>query len=142
MLSFRQALFAAGATLIAIGLAISFFAAQEAERQEDAFEALFFGFHSAFIALFSGVMIGVGSAFILDGLAAAMRNAELRLPLTFMLSALCALIATASIIDVRVSFPALVLFFSALSCSVALFVSVSIMLFCQSFKKCIMGKRR
>ncbi|MCX6772979.1 MAG: hypothetical protein NTV88_04380 [Candidatus Micrarchaeota archaeon] len=74
-LSFQKALYIAGGLLILIGIAMGFMAAGMLEQASDISSALAAGVAASYFALFSGVLIGVGTALAVTGLLV---NAKIR----------------------------------------------------------------
>ena len=66
-LTFQKALYIAGGLVILIGIAMGFMAAGMLEQASDIGAALAAGVASAYFALFSGVLIGVGTALASTG---------------------------------------------------------------------------
>ena len=123
-LKFQHALFATGAFLIIIGLAFALLNAGGAVEGAGLLESLSYGFTSVFIALFSGVLIGVGGTLVTCGLVLGLRGNVTHVLMSFMFSVLSTLIAIAAVAKAETStFPVLVLFFAGLAAAGAFMLS-------------------
>ncbi|MFA6907197.1 MAG: hypothetical protein WC263_00025 [Candidatus Micrarchaeia archaeon] len=117
-LKFRHALFAAGAALIAIG-ALSLIAdVLSSAPDPGALEAFSRGFDTIFVAMFSGVLIGIGIALVGNGFVLHLLGNKKHILLCALFSILFLSLSTLSVLF-RDSSPllAIVSFFTFLSAS-------------------------
>lgn len=123
-LSFKNALFAAGLALMAIGIGFGVANMGGASGSSDLVEAISFGFASLFISFFSGSLIGVGMALVLNGFIVGIRGAKVHVLAALGFALLSLLVSASSVASpASVSFPLFVLFFSGLSATGAFLIS-------------------
>jgi hypothetical protein len=125
VLEFRQALLGVGAFLIILGVASAFLTGPAAAAPSgDLVELLSSGVYSAFMALFSGVPIGVGAALVANGLSFRLRGNHSHIALSFIFSALSVAVAMVSVADLKnSSYSLLVLFFAGMFAAAAFLFS-------------------
>ena len=117
-LKFKYALFGVGAFLLIFGAVFGIFNAGAGIEGSDILASLSYGFTSVFFALFSGVLIGVGTTLISSGLILGLKGNITHIVMSFLLSVLSTLIAIAAIAEAASSsFPTMVLFFAGMAAS-------------------------
>jgi len=125
VLEFRQALLGVGAFLMVLGIASAFITGPSAAAPSgDLVEILSSGVYSAFMALFSGIPIGVGAALAVNSLSFYLRGNHSHIALSFIFSVVCVAVALASVADMKnSSYSLLVLFFAGMSAAAAFLFS-------------------
>lgn len=141
--TFQHALFGVGAFLMLFGAAFAFFNYGSAEQPAGLVEAFSAGFSSFFFALFSGVLIGVGAALIIDGLILGMRGNKAHIILSFLFCVLSMLIASLSVTESQgATFLHLITFFGGLAASGAFLLSTVAFVFSEALHSYLARKKR
>ena len=112
--AFPKALFGIGAMLVAIGM-VAAILNSGASAEGGLLESIASGVASTFLALFSGVMIGVGATIAIDSMVVSLHGSQIRAAVAFLLCILSALISVSAIAGTQSSFWRLILFFAGLS---------------------------
>lgn len=124
--TFQHALLGIGSLLVILGAAAGAIAIGSLQGSETLFDALSQGFTQAFLALFSGVVAGVGAALFLDGLILALRGNRAHVAASLLLAMLCMLAAFFAVANAGGStFASLAVFFAGVAASGALFMSAA-----------------
>lgn len=134
-LRFKYALFGVGAFLFIFGAVFGAFNAGSSMQGGDILDAFSNGFTSVFIALFSGVLMGVGATLILTGLILGLKGNVTHIVASFLFSILSTLMAIAAIAQVSMStFPTMVLFFAGMAASGAFLLATVIFFLSDAMK--------
>jgi len=121
---FQKALYGAGIFMVLLGTAFGLANGGGLTEGEGALDFLAHGFNAFFFALFSGVMIGVGSTLAIDGLILGMRGNKMHILLSATFSVLSLLLGAVAIAKAEAStFPMVVLFFAGMASSGAFMLS-------------------
>jgi uncharacterized membrane protein YqjE len=124
--TFQKALFATGALLFLIGLIFAIISGT-ASIEGGLEEAISYGFTAFFFSMFSGSLIGVGTAMAADSLILALRGNKAHVLAAFLLSILSLLLAVASLANPALAnFHLFVFFFAGISASGAFMVSAAV----------------
>jgi len=143
VLSFRQALFGVGAFLILFGGAFALMTSAASGAQQGFFEALSSGFTSAFFALFSGVLIGVGSTLFIVGMLLGIKGNAAHITGAFVFSILSMLIAVSAVANpAQTTFPMLVVFFAGMAAAGAFLLAAVIFALSSAMKSYLYGKKK
>jgi len=143
VLSFRQALFGVGAFLILFGGAFALMTSAAAGAQQGFFEALSSGFTSAFFALFSGVLMGVGSTLFIVGMLIGIKGNPAHITGAFIFSILSMLLAVSAVANPeQTTFPMLVVFFAGMAASGAFLLSAVVFALSGAMKSYLYGKKK
>ncbi|VVC00270.1 Uncharacterised protein [uncultured archaeon] len=127
VLKFQYALYAIGAILILIGAGYVLLDMSKAEQDRSFFDSLSYGFASACGSIFSGVMIGVGAALIIDGLLFALPRRLYRVASALALAFIAIGMGFSIVADAKlVNYPSLVLFFSSVAFAAGMVVSTTV----------------
>jgi len=114
--SFQDALLEAGIALVAIGI-IAMLLISGAPQAGSLYESLSQSVAHAFVALFSGILIGVGITLVADCFILNLKSRALRAASTLIPAVLFAGMAIWSIASPKTDFWLIALFFSSLSAS-------------------------
>ena len=142
VLSFRQALFGVGGFLLLFG---GIFAVMNlgGSGSQDFFEALSYGFTAALFALFSGVLIGVGTAMLIVGMLLKLRGSLAHLAGAFGFSLLSLLIALSTVaVPLDATFLLLVVFFSGVAAAGVFLLSCGLFEFHDALQALVYGKKK
>lgn len=129
-LKFQHALYGVGGFLVLLGAASALLSSGGQESSGGLVEVLSTGVSSAFMALFSGIPIGVGAALVANGLSFRLRGNHSHVALSFVFCALSVGVAIVSVAELKSSnYFLLVLFFAGMAAAAAfLFSAVAFVL--------------
>ncbi len=123
-LKFQHALYGVGAALVLLGFGVAVFRALSPGVSSDLADLISTGFTSAFFALFSGVLMGVGISLFINGLSFSLRGNAIHIVLSIFLLLAFAVAGIVSISDAKnVAFHTLAIFFACMSAAGAFLLS-------------------
>ncbi|GEM_PF-1371172 len=125
-LKFQHALFVVGAALIIFGIAFGLATAGQPQENQGALDAVSKGFSFALVAMFTGILSGVGATLVIGGLLLRLKGkTRILAAMAFLL--VCLLIAISSIAEAPgATFATLSLFFAGLAASGAFLLTAVI----------------
>ena len=141
-LKFQYAIVLVGSVLLLAGTVSALANSGATAMELDFFETLAYGFTAAFFALFSGVLIGVGTALIASGLILGLRGNRMHIALAFLFSVLSLLVALFAIAKAEsFSFLSIVIFFAGMASSGALLLTSVVFAFSAALRKYMLAPK-
>jgi hypothetical protein len=123
-LKFQHALYGVGTFLVLLGFSVAVFRVLSSGGSGEIADMISSGFTSAFFALFSGVLIGVGAALFINGLLFSLRGNAIHIVLSIFLLLAFAVAGIVAISDAKsVAFHTLAVFFACMAASGAFLLS-------------------